>query len=192
MAKEQKSPEPAPALDAAPEVAGPPKSYRLQIMLGFVSLVLFQLIVLVLAVSALTKQVPTQPGLPDWGIPTDIDTPSTVPPGIGQRVKMSERSIGEAAFKVKVPDGEDQVTFTVRVHVLIRERDERAFDKQYLQYMHTIEDKVTTVLKASTREERKEAASTAIKQRIKREINRVLDTPLVQDVLVTESNFETQ
>jgi len=192
MAKEQKSPEPAPALDAASEVAGPPKSYRLQIMLGFVSLVLFQLIVLVLAVSALTKQVPTQPGLPGGGIPTDIDTPSTVPPGIGQRVKMSERSIGEAAFKVKVPDGEDQVTFTVRVHVLIRERDERAFDKQYLQYMHTIEDKVTTVLKASTREERKEAASTAIKQRIKREINRVLDTPLVQDVLVTESNFETQ
>jgi len=105
---------------------------------------------------------------------------------------MTERSIGENAFKVKVPDGEDQVTFTARIHVKIREKDERAFDRQYSQYMHTIEDRVITVLKASTREERVEAASTAIKEKIRRAINEVLETPLVQQVLVTESNLETQ
>ena len=192
MAKEQKPPESAPAPDAAPETVGPPKSYRLQIMLGFVCLILFQTIVLAVVVSALVKKDTETPGMSTTGMPGDFDTPKTVPPDIGKKEKTVERTIGEKAFKVKVPEGENQVTFSTSVHVQIRDKDGKAFDRRYPEVMHEVEDTINIVLKGSTSDERMEAATTTIKEKIKKEINRVLGTPWVLQVFCTDFSYENQ
>ena len=190
MAKEQKPPESAPAPDAAPEVVGPPKSYRLQILLGFVCLVLFQTIVLAVVVSTLVKKEPKMPGISTEGIPENFDNVSIVPEDIGKGEKTVERTIGEKAFKVKVPDKENQVTFSVAIHFKIRAKDAPAFDKRYLECVHEVEDRIYIVLKGSTPEERMEAATTTIKEKIKKEVNRVLGTPWVLQVLCTDFSYE--
>jgi flagellar basal body-associated protein FliL len=190
MAKEQKPPESAPAPDAAPEVVGPPKSYRLQILLGFVCLVLFQTIVLAVVVSTLVKKEPVTPGVSQRDMPIDYDTPSIVPEDIGKGEKFVERTIGEKAFKVKVPDGENQTTFSVAIHIKIRAKDAPAFDKRYQECVHEVEDRINIVLTSSTDKERVEAATTTIKEKIKKEVNRVLETPWVLQVLLTDFSYE--
>jgi len=193
MAKEQKPPETAaPTPDAAPEATGPPKSYRLQIALGFVSLILFQMIVLVIALSVLTKKIQDDPGIEVNGAPTNFDKPGTVPENIGTKEPLTEKTIGDKAFKVKVPEGEDNVTFSTSIHVQIRVKDAKAFDQRYAQCMHEIEDKINMILKASTREERMEAPLTAIKEKIKKEVNRILGPSYVLQVFCTEFSYETQ
>jgi len=106
--------------------------------------------------------------------------------------QLVEKTIGEKAFKVKIPEGETNVTFSAFIHVQIRAKDEKAFDKRYKECVVEIEDNINVILKASTREERMEAALTAIKEKIKREVNRVLGTPWVQGVLCTEFSYEMQ
>ena len=106
--------------------------------------------------------------------------------------RMVKKTIGDNAFKVAVPEGDSKVTLSILVHVQIRAEDERAFNRQYELFKHAIEDRIITILKASTTEERMEATLTAIKEKIKRTVNGVLGTPWVVKVLVTEYSLESQ
>jgi flagellar basal body-associated protein FliL len=106
--------------------------------------------------------------------------------------RMVVKTIGDKAFRVKVPEGDSTVTLSILVHVQIRARDELAFNRRYESCKPEIEDRILTILKASTAEERMEATLTAIKEKIKRGINEVLGTPYVQRVLVTEFSLELQ
>ena len=180
MAKEQKQEQaPAPAPDV-PETPGPPKSYRLQITLGFVVVVLFQVIGLYMMLPA--KPKPTDPGDPDNPIYANSrPAEATV-----------ERQINSGQFKVKAPQGDSNVTFSLVMHVKIRKgKEEYKFDTLYLDRQNEIIDSVNSVLTWSTAEERNEPGYTTIKEKAKRAINKVLGTSFVLDVLIAEVTYET-
>ena len=109
-----------------------------------------------------------------------------VPPGVGMPERMVEKTIGDKAFKVKVPSGEGSITHSMVVHVKIRNKDVMSFDRRYEACKTEIEDHIATILRASTVEERMEASLTTIKEKMKRAINGVLGTPWVVGILVTE------
>ena len=183
MAKEQKQENPSPVPEV-PEVAGPPKSYRLYISLGFVCLILFQVIIVFLIMPA--KQAQPRAGIGPGDGTVDFDVVSERSVGIRSEVTV-EKQIGEKnTFKIRTSRGDLTDAFSVVMHVTVRRVDERAFDKQYLDRTMRVIDRVTSVLDASTREEREEATRTAIKERVKQAINEVLGTPWVQEVLFTE------
>ena len=192
MAKEQKQPEQVLPPEAGPEMVGPPKSYRLQILLAFVSLILFQMIILWLL-------LPTPPPRPQLGIgPGDegngFDAPRLLEvTDLTNREPMVERSLNEGRLiKIKSPQGEVQETFSVSVALKIRKVDAGKFDKRYSDCTSEILDCVRSILFASTEKERKEANLASIKEKMKREINFVLGAPWVQAVLCPESSFEQQ
>jgi len=189
MAKEQKQEQnPAPAPDATPEAAAPPKSYRLYIILGFVSLILFQMIFLYLILP------PTQK-VPPGGLPINGDGNFNNVPGIPQDVikqeDMDEIQIGEKnSFKIVNGREDGTEKFSLIMWVRVRKNDTRNFTRQYEKSMNTIIDRAFSVLYASETEERREAGHTALKERVKKEINNVLVAPWVQEVLFLEVSHE--
>jgi flagellar basal body-associated protein FliL len=198
MAKEAPKPEqnpaattPAPAADVAE--AGPPKSYRLYMILGFVSLILFQMIVLFLVVLALpTGQTSPEEGLRVTDGPGTYDGPSatTGPPVVRQRDAVVERLIG--TFTVKHVRNEANESLALTMHVTIRQgREARNFDIRFEACKQQIIDRVTNILNVSTPAERSEAGNTTLKERSKRAINEVLGTPWVQEVLISDFKYET-
>lgn len=191
MAKEQKQEQDTPSVPEVPEVVGPPKSYRLYIMLGFFCLILFQTIVLGVLVSLLAKQPLPEIGIdPRNGVPNFEDVPN-VPSSPITKDPTIEKPIGDrATFKIRTPRGEFTDTFNLVMHVTVRKTDERAFNTRYEQCTIAVIDRATSVLSASTTEERAEASRTAIKERVKRAINEVLETPWVQEVFFTEVTHE--
>jgi len=183
MAKEQKQENPTPVPEV-PEVVGPPKSYRLYVSLGFVCLILFQVIIVLLI-------MPAKQELPLRGVgPEDGTTFNNVPEQrtIIRKEEMVERQIGEKnTFKIRTPRPNDMNdAFSVVIHVTVRKSDVKAFDNRYAQRTITVIDRATAVLDASTTEERGEATRTAIKERVKKKINEVLENTWVQEVLFTE------
>jgi len=188
MAKEQKQENPPPVSEV-PEVVGPPKSYRLCISLGFVSLILFQVIIVFLIMPP--KQELPKAGVGPGDVPTFGDVPDHRSVGI-RREEMVERQIGEKnTFKIRTPRPNDMNdAFSVVMHVTIRKSDVKAFDNRYAQRTITVIDRATAVLEASTTEERGEATRTAIKERVKKAINEVLENTWVQEVLFSEPVHE--
>ena len=187
MAKEQKQENPPPVPEV-PEVVGPPKSYRLYIALGFVSLILFQVIVVLLIMPAKQESPLSGVGPRDG---TDFgDVPDHRP--IIRKEPMVERPIGtNNSFKIRTPAGNDlNSSFNLVMHVRIRSADARAFDKGYADNMILVIDRATSVLRAATIEERDEANHTAIKARLKKAINEVLENTWVQEVLFVEVTHE--
>ena len=65
-----------------------------------------------------------------------------------------------------------------------------AFERRYLECSNLIIGNVTSVLRAATPDELKEATLTAVKERVKREINEVLRTSWVQEVIFIEVSYE--
>jgi len=194
MAKELKQQEPTSELEAVPEVVGPPASYRLQITLGFISLILFQMIILWLLLPSRT-QVQTRIGvdpLDGRGFSENFDTPGIVPPNMGKGEDLVEKAISEKVFTVKNVRNELNETFSVDIRVGIRQADEKKFNQRYEKCMYEIRDRVTAILNASSDEDRMEAALTTIKEKIKRAINEVLGSPLVQRVYCTDVGLVTQ
>ena len=107
---------------------------------------------------------------------------------------MIEKSIKETPFKVRAPgqdDRESSETFSLVLQVKIRKKDDRKFDTRLTECRNEIIDKVTTVLQTATPEQRMENGHTTIKAKAKEAINEVLGIPYVQQVMVTEFNYET-
>jgi hypothetical protein len=197
MAKEQKQEQkPAPAPDVVPEAVGPPKSYRLYIALGFVSLILFEVIVVWLVMP------PKPEAKPPAGINTSdtdelrgrgMDDALTTKDGIGSNVPMLEKPLnGGKPFVVKRARNEQNETFKVSIQVKIKKREESKFDRLYGDRMITITDRVTTVLNAASDSEIGEVGLTAIKEKVKRAVNGVLGIPYVQEVLCYDISTEQQ
>ena len=184
MAKEQKQEQTPPAPDA-PEVAGPPKSYRLYIALAFVSLILLQMIVLFLALPA--KQIPPKIGV-DVQSAGNIEGVTDTPADPIKVPATVEKIIGDnKSFKISNPvDGDLTDSFSVIMYVKVRKSDESKFDRRYAACTIELIDRVTVELTGSTTEERNETKRTAIRERVKKAINEVLGTPWVQEVLLTE------
>ena len=104
---------------------------------------------------------------------------------------MVEKPIGERnTFKIRTSHGDLTDAFSVIIHVAIQRANERSFDRRYGESRIEIIDRITTVLNASTTEERGEPGNTAIKERVKKAINTVLGTPWVQQVFFTEVSHE--
>ena len=81
-------------------------------------------------------------------------------------------------------------TFSLTMFVTVQQRDLRHFERRFEQCKIEVIDRVSTVLRASTTEERREGGHTAIKERVRREINEVLGTPWVQQVLFINVTHE--
>jgi hypothetical protein len=189
MAKEQKQEQNLPPVPDGSEVAGPPKSYRLYIALGFVSLILFQMIVLGVLLSVLARQAPPEPGLV---IGPNIDGPTV---GMPQVVRPTERMVEipigtRNTFNVRNVRDDGNEIFSLIMHVSVRHRDSRSFERRLGESENAVIDRVTSILSASTTEERREAGHTAIKARVSREINDVLGTAWVQQVFFSEITHE--
>ena len=187
MAKAQQQPIPAPVLDA-PEDMGPPKSYRLQISLGMVSLILLQMLLLWFVLPS-PAQVGREIGLnpvDSIGIFEDGDV---IPPGVIREEDFDEILISQITVR-NVVDGMNE-RFSLTMNVTVRRgREARLFERAFERRIARIIDRVETIMRQSTYEERREADLTTIKERSKRAINEVLGTPWVQGVLITEVAFE--
>ena len=182
MAKEQKQPEPAPALDTS-EVPGPPKSYRLQIVLALTALVLFETIVLLLLLP--TKE---QTQARTNGHFTEVITD---PPAVRPRDPMVEKPIGSGPIKVRITQNDSNVLISLVMHVHVRKSEEKRFQTRYDQCVQEIIDRVGIILRGATSAERGEVALSTIRERAKREINEVLKTPWIQQVLISEFTEES-
>ena len=186
MAKKQQpeqSPPPAPDVPEAKEL---PKSYRLYITLGFVSLILFQMIMVFLLLPRSGAQTGGggHEGYGNAQIP-DAKDPIT-------KDKMVERPIGNKKFQVQQMRKEQNEKFSLLMHVIIRQQDAKKFDPRYAECEFTILDRINGILLAASQDECSEAGYTTIKERAKNAINEVLGTPWVQQVLTTETSYEVQ
>ena len=186
MAKAQQQPEPAPVLDT-PEELGPPKSYRLQVTLGLVALILLQMTVLWCVLPA-KPVVQERIGLP-LGAPDNLfDAQPLVPPDPGRPEILAERPIGPLRVRSEV--NERNETFALTMNVTVRQREVRRFETEYERREQRVVDAVETVLRLSSPDERREAEYTTIRARAKQAINEVLGTPWVQEVLVRDVTLE--
>jgi hypothetical protein len=190
MAKEQK-PEPVPA--PAPETPGelgPPKSYRLHIALGLAGLILFQMIVLWLLLPSRQKVEQNIGIVPGEGI-TGYENPNVVPANIGRREPTVEKPINEGnPLKGKTARNDMSESFSAIMHVEIRKKDERNFDRQHLDRTQEIISDITDVLQEASAADWNEVGRTTIREKVKRTINNILDAPLVQRVFLRDVNFE--
>jgi hypothetical protein len=91
----------------------------------------------------------------------------------------------ENTFNVTDSRGDTTESFSLVMHVIVRKQDERAFSERYEHCKTDVIDRVAAILHESTTEERREAEHTAIKERVRREINKVLKMPWVNTVLFT-------
>jgi len=189
MVKEQKPAESDSvlALDATATL-GPPKSYRLQIMLGLVGLILFQMIVLGMLLPS-RKVVRANLGLDPVNGVVGFDDISPVAENLMPKEEMIELPVQKEPFRIKQLRGAETENLTLRMHVVVRKKEEKVFTRQYEQYNLRVLDRVGSVLTLSSRAERQEMGHTAIKEKSKKAINEVLGTPWVQQVLISEYSF---
>jgi len=183
----------ASAFDEEAEPLGPPRSYRLQIVVGFASLFLFQLFIFWMLLPPRTV-VQTNVGInPVEGV-SGYETPNVTPPDIGSKKKTQEKTIndGKPIRVNNLRDDDINETFTIKIDVLVNQADGYKFDTQYKARTAQIMERITTILKATTTVERQEAGSTAIKEKLKIGINEVLGTPLVQQVFCTQPDLQRQ
>ena len=107
------------------------------------------------------------------------------------REPMIERQIGDKnTFKLRDFINDTNESFSLVMHVSVRRADELKFARRYEEATIEIIDRVSTVLRGSTTEERMELGSTAIKERVKQTINEVLGEPWVQQVFFTVVSLE--
>jgi hypothetical protein len=122
-----------------------------------------------------------------------LEYPNTVSPALPSREGTVEIPLNEGkSFTVKTFRNECNEIFTVAVQFQINRADVAAFKKRSDECKYEIIDRVLSVLRASTYEERQEARLTAIKERIKQETNEVLGTPWVLQVFCSEISLEMQ
>ena len=189
MAKEQKKEPDPPPVPEVPEAAGPPKSYRLYIALGFVSLILFQMIVLGLLLSLIAQQPAKRPGLEQGNCYDDTVGPPT---DVIRTVDTEEITIGDRnTFKFRFPrENDSNESFAFLMTVVVAKSDASKFTTRYDACKNEVAFTVSSVLRASTPEERLEPSHTTIRARVQKEVNTVLRTSWVLTVYFTEVNHE--
>jgi hypothetical protein len=178
MAKEQKQEQAQISDLGGAEAPGPPRSFRLYITLGFVSLILFQMIILWLL-------------LPGKAAPPSTTTQDGTPQ---KEVKMEEEPIGEKnSFKFKLYIGNDRTaSVSLIMHVKVLTKDKYKFEGEYLKKTFTIISAATEILQAATPEDYREHKNTLIREKLKKAINGKLTHPWVQEVIITELSYEVQ
>ena len=192
MAKEQKPAESASLpVPVVAEALGPPKSYRLQIMLGLVGLIMLQMIILWMLLPS-RQVVRVNLGLDPLNGVMGIDGVSPMAENLMPKEAMIEIPVQADPFKLKQLRGEETESLSLRMHVVVRKKEERAFTRQYEQFKIRVLDRVGSVLNLSTRAERQETGHTSIKEQSKKAINEELGTPWVQRVLVSEYSFTVE
>ena len=190
MAKDQKQEQnPIPDPDVQ-ETLGPPKSYRLQIALGLVALILFQMIMMYLILPG--KQTPHRNGLDTRSGPGVFDdTLAPSPANLLPTVAMVEKPIKDSPFRIVQVRNEDNEEFSLTMHVTVRRTDANKFQTRYEQCTQQIVARVTDVLALTTPEERSgEFGYNAITERVKKVINDVLGTSWVQEVFLTDISYK--
>ena len=192
MAKEQKQEQAAPPAPEHTEALGPPKSFRLYIVLGFFSLILFEVLILWIALPGRTPAT-INAGVNAGELPTGIDNANTVPPDIGVQKNLIEKPIGEKnTFHFKKTEDGTTTSVSLIMNVKIQKADEAKFDKEYTAHTSEIIEAVTKELWAAKREDYLEVNRTAIKERTKKAINALFTSPYVKQVVITEVNYEEQ
>jgi hypothetical protein len=93
-------------------------------------------------------------------------------------------------FAIKRVQNESNESISLTMHVVILRQDERRFNERFAACQQQIMDRLTSILHTSTPGELTEAGFTTIKERSKRAINDVLETPWVQEVLISDFKYE--
>ena len=99
-----------------------------------------------------------------------------------------ERTIG--TLSVMTIENEMNVRFSMTMDVRLRERDERAFDRQYERSAQRIIENIEAIMFASTPEERMDPRLETIREKSQQVINEILGTPWVQLVIITNITME--
>jgi TPR repeat protein len=120
------------------------------------------------------------------------EEPFDAPQDIGAPKPMVEKSISEKPFIVKNLRGDTTEKFTVRIDVVVHKADNYKFDILHDERKAQIVDCITSILQATTTEERMEAGLMVFKEKVKRGINDVLGTPYVQQVLCSGVELDVQ
>ena len=158
------------------------KQIFIGIAIGFVCLILFQMILVFL-------MIPAKQPVPQVGI--EVGNGTGEPANPLPKEPTLEIPIGDKnTFKVRTDRGNQTDSFSVVMTVVIRKADERAFNRRYPLCTKEVIDRATMILNASTTEERKEADHTTIKEKVRHGINEVLGMPWVQRVIFTEVNLK--
>jgi len=192
MAKDQKQEQAPPPAPEGTEALGPPKSFRLYIVLGFFSLILFEVLILWLALPGRAPAT-LQVGINAGEVPQGIDDVSTVPADIGKQKDLIEKPIGEkTTFKFKNTKDGTTISVSLIMTVKVQKADDYKFTTEYTNHMNEIIEAVTRELWKATREDYQEVSRATIKERVKKAINEILSSPYVKQVVITELNYEEQ
>ena len=113
------------------------------------------------------------------------------PTSIIRQEPMVERSVGHRPLSVATVHNDQNEKFSLTMYVLLRSRDQEAFDRAYEQRMHQVIDRIETIMRVATPEERMEMTLITIRERAKQEINEILGTPWVQEVFISNVTIET-
>ena len=189
MAKVQKQEQSLmPDLDAQ-EALGPPKSYRLQITLGLVALILCQMTMMFLILP--TRQASHNFGLDTTSGPGGFEeTVTRSPMNLLPEEPTVEKPIKDGPFRIINVRNEVNEEFSLTIHVSIRKTDAAKFQKRYDDCTQQILARLTDVLNRTSPEERKgESGYAAIMEKIKMAINEVLGVPWVQEVFLTDVSY---
>jgi hypothetical protein len=195
MAKEQKQEQTSAFAPDGTEALGPPRSYRLYIVLGFASLILFQMLMLYIL---LPGRTPAQinGGIRAGEGPGVFDDTNPVPADVGKRETLQEKPIGEkTTFKFKQTFDGTTASVSAVIHVKVLKADAYKFETEYTNRMAEIIDAVLKILRGAavaTSEDYQEIGNTALKEKVQKAINAVLPKPYVKQVFFTELNYEVQ
>lgn len=189
MAKEPKPEQETEEMEENVEATPVKRSPRIYILLGFVSLILLQatlLFFLLPSPAQVAQQVDSYARSDDqWSEMVRGTVP--VDPNV-KPIDLKEKSLGEkfTVQDISPRNPSEMEIFSVKVTLKIDKKDEKEFDKLYLERTETLRDIVYAVLRSSTMEERGSETLSAIKNRIRLRINEELGANYVKDVRCTE------
>lgn len=162
----------------------PKRSPRMFILLGFVALVLFQVIGLAFLLPPLLKPQMIEPDPPpDYTTDTTLKTEPV-------KAELIEKSLGDKFMVRDIGDNNTTNVFSVKVTLRIEKSDEKKFDKIMENRTETVRGVVYAVLRASTLPERKSETLQSIRNTIRVKVNDELQVNYVKDVVCTEPSNE--
>ena len=95
---------------------------------------------------------------------------------------------GEKFTVTNVRGGENE-TFSLSLWVQVRRRNALDFERAHQRQMNEVIDRITTILSATTTQERSEIGYYTIKAKVQKGINDVLGTPWVQQVFIRDPSL---
>ncbi len=198
MAKDVKQAEPLPADVAAPaQPAAPSKGIsRLYIILGLVSLILLQTLLLFFLLPSPSQVAANVQKSHQTVIDQQPDpqyTAPAIPKDETEKVKKIERPFG-AKFQVQDtnPTNPSKMDGFIGTFIaIIRESDAKEYDKIYAEKENRIRFIIQTILRESSLEDRTNPHLNVIRGKIVRQVNTELGVPYVQDVVCPDAKTES-